>query len=95
MSQDDDISMYQLDGYTCFSEGRKCSPKGGLVIYLHENFIYSTVALYERSDVWEGQFIKISGNELSFKYYYSVMYTDLHEISYTIIIPLMMNLIMF
>ena len=67
LSQDDDISMYQLDGYTCISEGRKCSPKGGLVIYLHENFTYSTVALYERSEVWEGQFIQISGNELSFK----------------------------
>ena len=67
LSQDDDISMYQLDGYTCISEGRKCSPKGGLVIYLHENFTYSTVALYERSDVWEGQFIQISGNELLFK----------------------------
>ena len=60
LSEDDDIFMYQLDGYTC-------SPKGGLVIYLHENFTYSTVALYERSDVWEGQFIQISGNELSFK----------------------------
>ena len=66
LSQDDDISMYQLDGYTYISEGRKCSPKGGLVIYLHENFTYSTVTLYERSDVWEGQFIQISGNELSF-----------------------------
>ena len=45
LSQDDDISMYQLDGYTCIYERRKCSSKGGLVIYLHENFTYSTVAL--------------------------------------------------
>ena len=59
--------MYQLDGYTCISEGRKCSSKRGLVIFLHEKCTYSTVALYERSDVWGGQFIQISGNELSYK----------------------------
>ena len=67
LAQDDNISMYQLDGYTCISEGRKSSSKGRLVIYLHENFTYSIVALYERSDVWEGQFIHISGNNLSYK----------------------------
>ena len=67
LSQDDDISMYQRDAYTCISEGRNGSSKGGLVIYLHKHFTYSTVALYERSDVWEGQFIQISGNELSYK----------------------------
>ena len=38
-----------------------------MVIYLHEKCTYSTVALYERSDVWGGQFIQISGNELSYK----------------------------
>ena len=39
LSQDDDISLWQLEGYTCISEGRKCSSKGGLVIYYMTNII--------------------------------------------------------
>ena len=80
LSQDDDISMYQLDGYTCIFEGRKCSSKEGLVIYLHENFTFSTVALYERSDVWEGQIIQISGNELSYKLLHGNVYRPPRDI---------------
>ena len=35
LSTDDDISPFQLDGYTCISQGKTSSNKGGLIIYLN------------------------------------------------------------
>ena len=38
LSNDDDISPFKLDGYTCISQGKTSSNKGGLIIYLNETF---------------------------------------------------------
>ncbi len=32
----DDISQIQIKGYDCILQGKACSTKGGLIIYLHE-----------------------------------------------------------
>ena len=37
------------------------STRGGLMIYLHNSYSYSNLPIYEKSDIWEGQFIKVSG----------------------------------
>ena len=47
--------------YTCISQGRMSSTRGGLMIYLHNSYSYSNLLIYEKSDIWEGQFIKVSG----------------------------------
>ena len=31
------------------------------MIYLHNSYSYSNLPIYEKSDIWEGQFIKVSG----------------------------------
>ena len=55
------MMMYKLDDYTCISQERISSTGGGLMIYLHNSYSYSNLPIYEKSDIWEGQFIKVSG----------------------------------
>ncbi len=40
LSECDDLSLIQLDGYKCIPQGKICSSNGGLIIYLHDNFKY-------------------------------------------------------
>ena len=46
------------------SQGKICSGHGGLVIYISTRFHYKHLSLYMKSDIWEGQFIEISGSQL-------------------------------
>ena len=61
LSQNDDVASFKLDDYTCISQERISSTRGGLMIYLHNSYSYSNLPIYEKSDIWEGQFIKVSG----------------------------------
>ena len=61
LSQNDDVALFKLDDYTCISQERISSTRGGLMIYLHNSYSYSNLPIYEKSDIWEGQFIKVSG----------------------------------
>ena len=65
LSEADDISHIQLDGYKCIYQGKSCSNKGGLIIYLHEQFSHTVRMSLNGSNVWEGIFIDISGGNLS------------------------------
>ncbi len=38
LSEDNDMSQIQLEGYNCILQGKSCSSKGGLIIYSHEKF---------------------------------------------------------
>ncbi len=38
LSEGDDTFQIQLEGYECILQGKTCSSKEGLIIYLHENF---------------------------------------------------------
>lgn len=68
ISNDSDLSTIQLKHYNCISQGKKVSEKGGLIIYLHEDFVYEKLDfLYSTSEIWEGQFIKINGGGLTKK----------------------------
>ena len=67
LSTDDDISPFQLDGYTCRSQGKTCSNKGGLIIYLNETFKYKPLQNTHRYETWEGQYIQVHGGGLSKK----------------------------
>ena len=67
LSEEDDSSLFNLNGYNCISKGKTCSQKGGLIIYLNENFTYKTIDIAEPSTLWESQVIEISSPALSKK----------------------------
>ena len=46
------------------SQGKICSGHGGLLIYISTRFHYKHLSLYKKSDIWEGQFIELSGSQL-------------------------------
>ncbi len=46
-------------------QGKSYSSKGGLIIYLNENYDYKTKQNCNQSRIWEGQFINIIGGGLS------------------------------
>ena len=61
LTENDDSSLFNLTGYTCISQGKSCSERGGLIIYLNNKFNYNILPVCERFEKWEGQFIEISG----------------------------------
>ena len=64
LEHDADTSLLQIPGYTLISLGRTCSAHGGLIIYLQDKYTFHICDLYKGSDLWEGLFIEISGNNL-------------------------------
>ena len=57
-----DTSLLQIDDYTLISQGTTCSSHGGLLIYLHKHYKY-THLVGETSNIWEGQFIRVTDEE--------------------------------
>ena len=62
ISDDDELSMIHLDGYNLIAQGKSCSNKGGLMIYLRDHYIYKELKFYYSTTRWEGQFIETSIN---------------------------------
>ena len=65
ISNNDDTSHIQLDGYKLIKQSRGCSNKGGLLLYLHEKFSHTIRLSYDKSEIWEGLFIDITDGGLS------------------------------
>ena len=65
LSENDDMCYLQLEGYQCIKQGKTCSNKGGLVVYLNKTFNYKVILSLNQYDNWEGQFIKVTGGGLS------------------------------
>ena len=61
LTENDCTSEFELDNYELITQGRHCTSKGGLIIYLHNNFKH-TPKLELKYDTWEGQFIHIKKN---------------------------------
>ena len=38
-----DLALYQLEGYECISQGKSCSSKGGLIIYLNTKYKHTYI----------------------------------------------------
>ena len=57
---DGTIKLFSIPGYQTIPLGRKCGRKGGLIIYLRDNYTYESRDLYKTSTDWEGQFIDIT-----------------------------------
>ena len=64
LSSDADVSLLPIPGYKLIHQGSKCTRHGGLIIYLHEEYTYKLRNMYTQSDIWEGLFIDVSGQNL-------------------------------
>ena len=63
LSENSDLSLLQLNGFTCFSQGKQCSSHGGLTTYIDTNINASVINVEITSPIWEGLFVKIQGME--------------------------------
>ena len=63
LTSDADTSLLQIDGYSLISRGRSCSAHGGVAIYLNNRFNYRILNIQDNSDVWDGLFIEVAGND--------------------------------
>ena len=61
LSEHDDTSLIKLEGYNCITQGKTSSSRGGLLIYLHEKYNYTCKHFTNSFELWENQFIEISG----------------------------------
>ena len=43
LSDQSDLSLFQIDGYRCFSQGKRCSPHGGLITYINSQLNASVI----------------------------------------------------
>ena len=63
LSDDSDITLYQIQGYHLISQGKICSEHGGLAIYFSTKLNFDAINMNINSQIWEGQFIEISNME--------------------------------
>ena len=62
LADDEKYSLFNLPGYNCIFQGKRCSERGGLVIYLLNNiYNHTLVPISNNFEKWEAQFLKISG----------------------------------
>ena len=62
--RDVDTTTLNLPNYQSIALGASVSKHGGLIIYLHESFRYKILDMYTASNIWEGMFLEISGQNL-------------------------------
>jgi len=60
LSENDLTTHLTLDNYTLITQGKSCSSKGGLAIYLHNKFSFITKMTLNNFNTWEGQIIQVS-----------------------------------
>ena len=63
LSENSDLSLLQLNDVTCFSLGKQCSSRGGMITYIDTNINASVINVEITSPIWEGLFVKIQGME--------------------------------
>ena len=65
ISENDDLSLIQLNGYVCTPQGKSCSTKGGLIICVEQSFDYELTMSINSAKNWEAQIIQVTGGGLS------------------------------
>jgi hypothetical protein len=60
LTEGEDTFQIELDGYQCIPQGRSCTSKGGLIIYLNNKFKYDEKMKLINYSKWEGQVIQIN-----------------------------------
>ena len=65
LSENDGYALVQLGHYTCIVRGKKYSNKGGIIIYLHNEFNHTVLPTTFTSADFECQFMKVNGGGLA------------------------------
>ena len=63
MSDNSDTSSLRLNDYNLISQGKICTTHGGVAIYLSDKYNYKLLSMHKYSEIWESQFIEVSGNK--------------------------------
>ena len=63
LSQDDDISQVQIEGYHLLHRGKSASTHGGTAMYIKDNYVAKIVYSTPVSLNWEGLFVEVRVNE--------------------------------
>ena len=63
LNEKSDLSLYQIEGYTCISQGKRCSSHGGLITYVDSQFNTSIMNIKNDSPIWEGLFVAVKDME--------------------------------
>ena len=56
----DNVNIFNIPNYNIIPQGWKCGRKGGLIIYLHDDYKATPKNLYTDSRDWEGLFIDVT-----------------------------------
>ncbi len=59
LSDNDDTSCFKIEGYNLIPQGKSCSQKGGLLIYLQDRFVNDYNYKLNTYSTWEGQIIQV------------------------------------
>ena len=63
-NENDNLSMFDLPDYQMVSQGKICIGHGGLITYIHKEFTWTKIPLYESSNIWEGLFLDVRSNDM-------------------------------
>ena len=65
IDESEDISPFHLQSYDCKSQGKTCTSKGGLIIYVDDQYKSKVTFNLKTYEHWEGLVVKEQGNTLS------------------------------
>ena len=69
LSSECNVQLFELHSYQLVSKGKYCSNHGGLLIYVHNDFLWEPLDIRESTTGWENLFIKIRHKSLGSKPY--------------------------
>ena len=69
LSSECNVQLFELPSYQLVSKGKYCSNHGGLLIYVHNDFLWEPLDIRENTTGWENIFIKIRHKSLGSKPY--------------------------
>ena len=59
LSSECSTKLFELSGYQLISKGKYCSNYGGLLMYVHNDYLWEHITIKEQTTGWENLFIKV------------------------------------
>ena len=63
-----DLSLYHIEGYTCISQGKRCSSHGGLMTYVNSKYNTSVIDVKNDSPIWGSLFVTVKDMDIGKKF---------------------------
>ena len=79
LTDNSDLTLFQIPGYTLISQGAICSSHAGLAIYVQKHHQNKVLSCYQHTKIWEGLFIEIESKEFKKKVIIGNMYRPPRE----------------